>query len=237
MMTGAADAIRLLEIAGVNILLSGDNAIIVAMAIRNLPSAQRETASAAGIGLAILAEAAVTLTVAWLLGFAPVTFIGGILLAVIAIGLTRNNRGESPDVIAHHEAGKSLLRAIVEVAGAYLVGCVDNILGVAAVGRGDAWLLVLGLTLSGAVLVPASVAIAALMRRFPLILKLGAAILGWTAGSMMTAAVARLFHKLRSSTSQLLIPALMTILVVTSPLWWRPSPGVRSPADSPDFGH
>jgi YjbE family integral membrane protein len=227
MTPGAADAARLLEIAGVNVLLSGDNAIIVAMAIRNLPPAQRQIASAAGISLAILMETAATLTVAWLLKLPPVSLGGGILLALIAIGLLRENgSGNTPDVTARPVAGKGLLYAILTVAGAYLAGCLDNIVGVAAVSRGHAWLLVMGLMVSGAILVPASLAVANLMKRFPLILKLGAAFLGWTAGSMLAVVLAPRAQALRGPTSQLLMPVLMTFLVVSSPLWWpaRPRP-------------
>lgn len=227
MTLGAAGFARLLEIAGVNILFSGDNAIVVAMVIRNLPPTQRNIASMAGISLAMLAETAAVLTVAWLLKLGPVSLAGGILLAMIAIGLLREN-GNTVDATIHHAPGRGLLHATITVAGAYLVGCLDNILAVAAVGRGAGGLVVLGLLTSGAVLVPANLVIANLMKRFPLMLKLGAAIVGWTAGSMIAAALAPRGQMLRGSTSEFFIPALMTFFVASSPLWWRPR--IRGPS-------
>lgn len=216
----AADAGRLFEIAGVNIMLSGDNAVVVAMAIRNLPVAQRKIASAAGISGALLVQIAATLTVASLLEHPLVSLVGGLLLGWVAIRLLQENGkpqeravAEPPDQRLHH--------SILIVLGAYLVMCLDNILAIAAVGHGHPELLVFGLLLSGALLIPASLLIADLMRRYPITLMVGAALLGWTAGSMIAVLPSHLNEILHGRIDQLFIPAAMTVVVVTSPLWRR----------------
>jgi YjbE family integral membrane protein len=217
------DVARLLEIVAVNLLLSGDNAIVVAMAIRNLPPAHRKLASAIGISAAILAETVATLTVAWALELAAVSLAGGILLALIAIRFLREGADHADPAIQHHSSQR-LYHSIGIVTGAYFVMCLDNILAVAAIGRGHPVLMGLGLLLSGALLVPASLAIAQLMKRYPLTLTVGAGILGWTAGSMIALAPSRMDKLLHGSINQLVIPAVMAVVVTTSPWWWR-TPG------------
>jgi predicted tellurium resistance membrane protein TerC len=108
------------------------------------------------------------------------------------------------------------------VIGAYLVMSLDNILAIAAVGRGRSALLILGLLLSGGLLVPASLLIANLMRRYPVTLTIGAGILGWTAGSMLAVVHGNVDEALHGHINRLFIPAVMTVVVVTSPLWRRP---------------
>ena len=215
------DAARLFEIAGLNLLLSGDNAIAVGMAIRHLPPAQRKIATAAGIIGAVLAQMVATLTVASLLKLSAVSLAGGILLTFIAIRFLREN-GKTHGAIVQVHSDRGLAHAIMMVISAYLVMSLDNILAIAAVGRGHSALLILGLLLSGALLVPASMLIASLMRRYPVTLTIGAGILGWTAGSMLTVVLARVDQALHGQINRLFIPAVMTVVVVTSPLWWRP---------------
>ena len=214
------NAARLLEIIGVNLVLSGDNAIAVGMAIRRLRKDQRKIASIAGISVGLIVQTAVTLTVASLLELPGISLAGGILLGFVAVRLLQddgNGRVASTD---YHSKG--LHHSIAIVAGAYLLMSLDNILGVAAVGRGHPALLILGIMLSGAILVPASLVIANLMKRYPVTLKLGAGILGWTAGSMIAEIFPPLGEKLNGHIAQIIIPAMMTVAVVTSPWWWRP---------------
>jgi YjbE family integral membrane protein len=218
--SAAADAARLFEIVGVNILLSGDNAIAVGMAIHNLPTTQGRIASAAGIGAAILLQIAATLTVARLLKLPAASLAGGFLLCVIAIRLTRKD-GDLPQATLHAFPDQALYRPIMTVTGAYFVMCFDNILAIAAVGRGHPVLLVVGVLLSSAVIIPASLVIANLMKRYPVMLAIGSAILGWVAGSMLAAVGSRPGHLHIVPVTQILIPAAITVIVVTSPWWWR----------------
>jgi YjbE family integral membrane protein len=214
------EAARMLEIVGVNIVLSGDNAIAVAMAIRRLPYDRRKIASIAGISAALVAQTALTLTLASLLEFPVISLAGGITLGFIAVRLLQE-KGDAEEVIGDHRS-RGLYHSIAIVTGAYLVMCLDNIVAIASIGRGHPVLLTLGIMLSGAVLVPASLVIANLMRRYPVTLKFGAGLLGWTAGSMIASVLGLLIEMLSGRGSQLLIPAMMAALVVTSPSWWRP---------------
>ncbi len=225
------DAARLFEVAGVNILLSGDNAVVVGMAIRNLPAAQRKVASAVGISGAMLVQTAATLTVASLLEYPVVLLAGGFLLVWIAIRLLRDN-GNAQETVRCGRTDQDLHRSIITVAGAYLVMCLDNTLAIAAVGRGYPALLVFGLLLSAALLVPASLLIANLMKRYPVTLAVGAGILGWTAGSMIAAVLSPLGESLCVRFTQLITSVVMTVVVVTSPLWWRPNGRDAQPGQS-----
>jgi YjbE family integral membrane protein len=214
-----ADAARLFEIIGANILLSGDNAVVVGMAIRSLPAAQGRVASAAGISAAVLVQIVVTLTVARLLALPAVSLPAALLLCAIAIRLLRNNGGlAQPALWGHSEQG--LLGSIATVTVVYFIMCPDNILAIAAVGRGHPWLLTAGLLLSTALIIPASLVIANLMRRYPITLTAGAAILGWIGGSLLAGALPWLAH-LPIGPLQFMIPAVTVVIVITSPVWWR----------------
>jgi YjbE family integral membrane protein len=211
-----ADTARLIEIVGVNLILSGDNAVVVGLAIRKLPAAQRKTASIAGITGAVVVQTAATLTVASVLRLSVVSCIGGILLTWIAIRLLQDNGG-SPGSL---DGSGDVFHSIITVISAYLVMCLDNILAVAAVAREHPALLVFGLLLSCVLLIPGSLLIAELMKRYPLLVTAGAALLGWTAGTMIAPALALFRHGLDGKMAQTLAPLLMTIVIVTSPSWW-----------------
>ena len=103
----------------------------------------------------------------------------------------------------------------------YFVMCPDNILAIAAVGRGHPWLLILGLLLSSVLILVASLVIASLIKRYPVTLIVAAAILGWVAGSMLAAGAVQMGRLLTGRITELVIPAVMTVIVVTSPWWWR----------------
>lgn len=218
------DAARLFEIAGLNIILSGDNVIVVGMAIRNLPPAQGRISSAAGIGGAVVVQTVATLMVASLLELPAVSLAGGILLILIAIRLARQDglRSQPADI----QAG-SLPGSIMTVIVAYLLMSLDNVVAVAAVGREHPALLALGLAFSGALLIPASLLTANLMRRYPLTLRIGAGLVGWTAGSMIAALLPPLSEILQGRIVQLFIPAVTTVGVVTSPWWWMRERGAE----------
>ena len=98
--------------------------------------------------------------------------------------------------------------------------CPDNILAIAVGGQGHPWLLSIGLLLSTALIIPASLLIANLMGRYPLILKAGGGILGWIAGSMLAGSLARLDQLPTGAVTRFMIPAVTVVIVVTSPLWW-----------------
>jgi YjbE family integral membrane protein len=214
----AADAARLLEIVGMNVMLSGDNAVVVGMTVRNLRGAQRRVAATAGVVIAMLLQTAATLTVAELLRLPIVSLVGGLLLCVIAIRLLQDN-GSGPQISLPH-VGRGPLGSMLKVAVIYLVMSPDNILAIAAIGRGHPWLLVAGLLVSSTVIIPASLIIANLMKRYPMILTVGAGLVGWVAGSMLAGAL-RLDHILAGQLTRFFVPTLITVAVLTSPLWYR----------------
>lgn len=200
-----------------NSILSGDNLVVVGLALRQLPVAQRKTASVAGITGAVIIEIAATLLVASALRFPPVECVAGVLLTWIAIRLVRNNPASSDSL---NEPPTDLRHPIVTVTTGYLVMCIDNVLAVAALARGHPLPLAVGLLLSCALLIPGSLLIANLMRRYPLLVTAGAAVLGWTAGTMMAAVFPRFRNSLGSEIMQPVMALLMAVVVVTSPLWW-----------------
>jgi len=215
----AADAARLLEIVGMNVMLSGDNAVAVGMTVRNLRGAQRRLAAAAGIVVAVLLQTAATLTLAALLRLPVVSLAGGLLLCIIAVRLLQDNGNGAQIPLAHHFA-QGPVASMVKVVGLYLVMSPDNILAIAAVGRGHPWLLTGGLLLSSTVIIPASLLIANLMKRYPFILTVGAGVVGWVAGSMLAGPL-HLDHILAGELTRFFIPALITAAVLASPLWYR----------------
>jgi YjbE family integral membrane protein len=226
-----ADAALLAEVVGMNSILSGDNMVVVGLALRQLPVAQRKTASVAGITGAIVIEIAATLLVASALRFPVVECVAGVLLTWIAIRLVRNNAASSDSL---NESPANLRHPILSVTTGYLVMCADNVLAVAALARGHPVPLAVGLLLSCALLIPGSLLIADLMRRYPLLVTAGAAVLGWTAGTMMAAVLPRFRNSLESEIVQPITALLMAVIVLTSPLWWpdrdrRKQVNVKSP--------
>jgi YjbE family integral membrane protein len=214
-----SDAARMLEIAGMNVMLSGDNAVVVGMTLRNMRGAQQRFAAALGIVVAVLLQIAATFTVAELLRLPIVAIAGGLLLFVIAIRLLRENGAVSQSP-APDRSGGGPLRSMTTVIGIYLVMSPDNILAIAAVGRGHPWLLGAGLLLSSIVIIPTSLIVADLMKRFALILTAGAGAVGWIAGSTFAAALP-LNSFAESWLARFTIPALAAAAVLTSPLWYR----------------
>ena len=168
-------------IVWVNVILSGDNAVVIALAARSLPERQRKLAVLWGAGAAVVLRVILTAVAVKLLELPYLKLVGGALLLWIAVQLLvpeeENGDGE-PRSSSH------LLGAIKTILIADLVMSVDNVLAVAAAAKGSFPLLVIGLALSIPLVIFGATMLIALMERFPLIITLGAAILGWTAGEM-----------------------------------------------------
>lgn len=182
----AAFLIALLKIIWVNILLSGDNAVVIALAARNLPGAQQKRAIVFGSGAAIVLRVVLTLFAVQLLQLPWLKLIGAVLLLWIGIQLLADNDDEA-DVHAH----TSLWGAVRTILIADLVMSLDNVIAVA--GAADSApeglrvpLLVIGLGLSIPLIIFGSTLLLKLMDRFPAIITLGAALLGFVAGEMAT---------------------------------------------------
>jgi len=208
-------------------MLSGDNAMVVGLAVRKLPPARQKIALSIGVLFAMSAQIVATLTVASTLKFPPVALAAGILLCGVAIRLLRNNDREAdPGAVTDHS--ESLYQSIFTVVGAYLLMSLDNVLAIAALGRDYPVILCLGLLVSCVLLVFGGLVIAGLMKRYPLLVTGVAGFLGWRAGMMIGGALVYFASGLDHQAVAILIPAVMTIVVVSSPLWRR----TQSPCDS-----
>ena len=170
----------LLEIIGVNIVLSGDNAVVIALACRRLPPKQQRLAIFFGAAGAIVLRALLTMFAALLLARPNLKLVGGVLLLWIAVKLLL----PEDDGDGETEGKAGMFAAIKTIVIADLVMSLDNVLGVAAVARGDVVLLVLGLLISMPLIIYGSTLIMRLMGRFPVLITLGAALLGYVAAEM-----------------------------------------------------
>lgn len=172
--------IALLQIIGVNIVLSGDNAVVIALAARGLPPHQQKRAVAWGSGAAVVMRIGLTIVAVELLRLPYLKLVGAGLLLWIAVQLL------VPEEEGHGHGGGvgSLAAAIKTILVADLVMSLDNVIAVAAAAKGNTLLLVIGLAISIPMVVFASRLLLTLMDRFPVIITLGAALLGWVAGDM-----------------------------------------------------
>ncbi|MDM0027672.1 TerC family protein [Variovorax saccharolyticus] len=170
--------VGLLKIVWINIILSGDNAVVIAMAARSLPPHQQRTAVLFGSGAAVVLRVILTVVAAKLLALPYLQIVGGLLLLWIGTQLLS---GEEDGEGEGKEYG-SMLGAIRTILLADLVMSLDNVIAVAAAAQGSMVLLVLGLAISIPLVVFGSTLMIKLMERFPIIIMLGAALIGWVAG-------------------------------------------------------
>lgn len=185
-LLNAAFFIALLKIIWVNILLSGDNAVVIALAARNLAPGQQKQAVVFGSGAAIVLRVVLTLFAVQLLQLPWLKLVGAALLLWIGIQLLADN-DDADDV----HASPSVWVAIRTILIADLVMSLDNVIAVAAAANSAPEnlrvpLLVIGLGLSIPLIIFGSTLLLKLMERFPAIITLGAALLGFVAGEMAT---------------------------------------------------
>jgi YjbE family integral membrane protein len=174
--------IALLQIIGVNIVLSGDNAVVIALAARNLPPDQQKKAVAWGSGAAVIMRIVLTVVAVELLRLPFLKIIGAALLAYIAVKLLIPEGDEEG---GDDGKGTSMAAAVRTILLADLVMSLDNVIAVAAAAKGNIILLIVGLAISIPLVVFASRLLLGLMERFPVIIVIGAALLGWVAAEML----------------------------------------------------
>ena len=164
-----------------NILLSGDNAVVIAMAARGLPASQQKKAIIFGSAAAIVMRIVLTLIAVKMLGLPYLKLAGGVALLWIGVNLM------DEDDAAHDHAVKpiGIGAAVRTILVADLVMSLDNVLAVAAAAQGNTVLLVVGLAVSIPLIVFGSTMLLKVMERFPIIITVGAGLLGWLAGEMM----------------------------------------------------
>jgi YjbE family integral membrane protein len=172
--------IALGQIIGVNIVLSGDNAVVIALASRGLPAHQQKRAILWGSGAAVVMRIVLTVVAVELLRLPYLKLIGAALLLWIAVQLL------VPEEEGHGGGtGRTTMAAAIKtILLADLVMSLDNVIAVAAAAKGNNLLLIIGLAISIPLVVFASSLLLTLMERFPVIITLGAALLGWVAGDM-----------------------------------------------------
>jgi len=173
--------IGLMKIIWINIILSGDNAVVIALAARGLPAPQQRKAVLFGSGAAVLLRIALTVVAVKLLTMPYLQIVGGALLLYIGVQLL----SEQGDGEGEEKVHGSLLAAIRTILIADLVMSLDNVIGVAAAAHGSMLLLVLGLAISIPMVVFGSTMMIRLMERFPVVVTLGAALIGWVGGETM----------------------------------------------------
>jgi YjbE family integral membrane protein len=170
----------LLKIIGVNIVLSGDNAVVIALAARSLPEKQQKQAIFWGSGAAIVMRIVLTMFAVALLALPWLKLVGSALLLWIGIKLlTDNDEGE--DGVQSHD---TMLAAIKTILIADLVMSLDNVIAVAAAAKNDTLLVIIGLAISIPLIIYASTLLIKVMERFPIVITIGAALIGWVAGEM-----------------------------------------------------
>ena len=178
--------IGLIKIIWINIILSGDNAVVIALAARSLPVEQQKKAILFGSGAAVVLRIALTVVAAKLLALSYLQIIGGLLLLWIGTQLLGGDEEEEGE--GGEKAG--LWVAIRTILIADLVMSLDNVIAVAAAAKGNMVLLILGLAISIPLVIFGSKLMIKLMDRFPIIVTLGAALIGWVGGETIISDVA-----------------------------------------------
>ena len=174
--------VALMQIMMVNIVLSGDNAVVIALAARGLPAHQQKIAVMWGSGGAVVLRVILTVVAVALLKIPFLQFVGGLLLVWIAYQLLTEE--EEAEGTEHHGHG-NLMGAVKTILIADVVMSLDNTLAIAGVAKGNYTLLGLGLALSIPLVVFGSTIIMKLMDRFPVIVYIGAGLIAYTAGEMI----------------------------------------------------
>jgi YjbE family integral membrane protein len=173
--------LAILKIIGINIVLSGDNAVVIALACRALPARQRMMGILLGAGAAVVLRIIFTVLVQYLLGVPYLKLVGGLLLFWIAVKLVVAEEADEDSVAA----GTSLWEAVKIVAIADVVMSLDNVLAIAAAAGNDTRLVIFGLVISIPLVVFGATLIMSLLTRFPILVWAGAALLGWVAGELI----------------------------------------------------
>jgi len=182
----ALTAVAIAKIIGINIILSGDNAVVIALACRNLPRRERMWGILLGAGAAVVLRIIFTVAIQHLLGIPWLQMAGGLLLFWIAVKLLIADEPDDESVAS----GSNLWEAVKIVAIADIVMSLDNVLAIAAAAmqapvEQQIWLIVLGLLISIPLVIAGSTLIMSLLTRYPVLVWAGGALLGWIAGELL----------------------------------------------------
>lgn len=211
----------LLQIIFFDLILSGDNAVVIALAARSLPEKQQKQAIIWGSVGAVALRVILTFIALWLLGIPFLKFIGGVLLLWIAYKLMTQKKEHEGNV---KEAG-SFFEAIRTIIIADFVMSLDNVLAIVGVAHGNVWLVAFGLLFSIPLIFWGSRVLLLLIRRFPIIVYAGAGLLAWTAGDMMmTDRVVASYLERFPVFVEWAIPLTITVLTLAVGWWLHQRP-------------
>ncbi len=223
----------IVQIVLINAVLSGDNAMVIALAAHRLPPAQRRKAMLWGTGLAIVMRLLLTFVVSVLLVIPGLRFMGAVVLAYIACKLIQ----EEEQAAETDQQGPTNMRtAIARIALADLVMSLDNVIAIAGVSQSDPFRLAVGLILSITMILALSTAIVEIMNRYRWIVYVGTAILALTAATMMIQDFEVLYRSRMAEGVDVRFPrwaawtvrvAVLVICLTTN--WWWPG-GEAEPA-------
>ena len=216
MLSSAQFWVDVFKIIMIDLLLSGDNAVVIALACRNLPLEQRKKGIMFGVLGAIILRIVLTFFAVNLLSLPYLKLVGALLLIWIGIKLILPEDEQNEDSI---KADTRLFGAVKTIIIADLVMSLDNVLGVAAAAKGNVSLLVFGLLISIPLIAWSSQLVLKLIDRFPFIIYAGGALLGYVAGEMLVSEA--LFANVIEARHYLhwLIPVLCALLVLTLGKW------------------
>lgn len=216
-------AVIMLQIVAIDLLLGGDNAVVIAMACRKLPPQKRTKAIIIGTVGAILARVLLLAIALYLLSLPWLKIVGALLLLWIGIKLVRNEEEES-----EVSSSGSLWRTAITITVADVIMSLDNVLAVAAAGKGHIALVALGVAISIPVIVAGSKLVLVLLTRFPAVVLLGGMLIGWIAGSMLVSdpTIRQLFPSAGEGTARL-AGAVGALLVLFTGWRRRPRPQAK----------
>ncbi|MDB5416042.1 MAG: Integral rane protein YjbE family [Rubritepida sp.] len=171
--------VTLTEILGVNLILSGDNAVLIALAAAGLPAAQRGKAILFGMILAVFLRIVLSLAAVYLLGIPGIMLVGGLILLWIAYTFFKELRQKDKDAAEGHvdETPKTMMVALRQIVIADVSMSLDNVLAVAGAARGNTPMLIIGLIISILLMGIAATLIAKLLEKFPVIAYIGVALI------------------------------------------------------------
>ena len=216
----------LAKIIGVNVVLSGDNAVVIALAARSLPARQQKLAIRWGAGAAVLMRIVLTVFAVALLALPWLKLAGSALLLWIGIQLLVPGAATG-----EVDASDNLLAAIRTILVADVVMSLDNVIAVAAAAGGDWTLLVIGLAISIPLVIFGATLLVRVMERYPVVITVGAALIGFVAGEMAweDRAIAA-WTDARADNFKYVVASLGALAVVVAGQWLARRAGSRPPA-------
>lgn len=216
-MAETGSIIALTEITLINLLLSGDNAVVIAMAAKPLHGRQRRQAVWWGTAAAVAMRIGLTFGAAALLHVPYMQTAGAVLLCAVALQLLQGDRGDRPS-----RTSSTLAGAVWAIVVADLVMSFDNVLAVAAIAKGDALLLFAGVAMSVPIMIWGSTALMTLLDRAPWLMYAGGGLLGYTAGELLVDDPAwRSWVLAQPERWVAAFPFLLVVLLVCCALWRR----------------